>query len=170
MARIVDGAEKPFVDFLVALEGCRRVRLGELLQLLQIQANRVGEIGEIEGQQVGVGQAHHGCAERSAPGRGRRRNRCRRNACTSRNRRRRSGRCRRRSSPPKPGSARRCRDDRETPCSPSPSPARRCAGRHAGGPPGAPSALARAVDLREAAGASTRRAWSRDRGCRAPRR
>jgi hypothetical protein len=62
LTRIGRGAENAFLDLLVALADFVAFGLPKLLHLVHVALHGVGEVGEIVGQQIGVGQAHHGRA------------------------------------------------------------------------------------------------------------
>src|SRR5579862_7962057 len=61
-ARIIGGSEKALLDFLVSLNQFCSFVLRQLFQLLLIEVNRVGEVREFKGKQIGVRQAHRGRA------------------------------------------------------------------------------------------------------------
>ncbi len=46
-------------DFFIALDDFVLLGLQELLQFVEVAMDGVGEIGELVGQQIGVGQPHH---------------------------------------------------------------------------------------------------------------
>ena len=58
-----DGGKNSLFYLLVALLDLVALRLPELVQLIDVFLDGVGEVGEVVGQQVRIGQAHHNSAD-----------------------------------------------------------------------------------------------------------